>query len=245
MESTRIQNGQTERIEVLALDSSSDPATGLTDVLLFIRRTSDGYFLDFDDNTFKASGWTDIDKVMTEIDAANDAGKYKYDFDTSGFSDDTYELRSTCASASNFPQTGELKVGDYVDNIVTMRGTDNAALASVCTETRLAELAAANIPADVDALLARLTAVRAGYLDNLSAGAVALAAALVTAQADLDKIENLLSGKMEWDSANSRFKIYDQSDILAYYLYVKDKDGDNVVMTGTGPVQRNVKVEAV
>jgi len=35
-----------------------------------------------------------------------------------------------------------------------MRGTDNAALASVCTEARLAELAAANLPADIDAILA-------------------------------------------------------------------------------------------
>ncbi len=34
-----------------------------------------------------------------------------------------------------------------------MRGTDSAALASVCTEARLAELDAANIPADVDAIL--------------------------------------------------------------------------------------------
>jgi len=34
-----------------------------------------------------------------------------------------------------------------------MRGTDSAALASVCTEGRLAELDAANIPADVDSIL--------------------------------------------------------------------------------------------
>jgi hypothetical protein len=40
----------------------------------------------------------------------------------------------------------------------------------------LDELAAANIPADIDNLLARLTALRAGYLDNLSGGAVALEA---------------------------------------------------------------------
>ncbi len=39
-----------------------------------------------------------------------------------------------------------------------MRGTDSAALASVCTEARLAELAAANIPADIDTLLTRVTA---------------------------------------------------------------------------------------
>ena len=35
-----------------------------------------------------------------------------------------------------------------------MRGTDSAALSSVCTEARLAELAAANLPTDIDAILA-------------------------------------------------------------------------------------------
>jgi hypothetical protein len=40
----------------------------------------------------------------------------------------------------------------------------------------LDELGQANLPSDLDTLLARLTALRAGYLDNLSAGAVALEA---------------------------------------------------------------------
>jgi len=39
-----------------------------------------------------------------------------------------------------------------------MAGTDNAALASVCTEARLAELDAANLPADVDTLITRIPA---------------------------------------------------------------------------------------
>ena len=47
---------------------------------------------------------------------------------------------------------------DFDTAAETMRGTDSAALASVCTEARLAELAAANLPADVDTLLARITA---------------------------------------------------------------------------------------
>ena len=60
---------------------------------------------------------------------------------------------------------------------------------------RLGAPAAASIAADlvvidnfVDDLESRLSAARAGYLDNLSAGAVALASALVTAQTDLTKI---------------------------------------------------------
>lgn len=57
-----------------------------------------------------------------------------------------------------------------------MRGTDNAALAATALSTAvwtaaragyLDELAAANIPADIDTLLSRLTALRAGYLDEL------------------------------------------------------------------------------
>jgi len=64
---------------------------------------------------------------------------------------------------------------------------DQVALASVCTEARLAELDAANIPADIDTLLARLTDARAGYLDNLSGGAVALASVCTDARlAELD-----------------------------------------------------------
>lgn len=64
---------------------------------------------------------------------------------------------------------------DTVTTNTDMRGTDSAALATVCTETRLAELDAANIPTDlstitayVDELETRLTALRAGYLDNLN-----------------------------------------------------------------------------
>jgi len=48
-----------------------------------------------------------------------------------------------------------------------MRGTDSAALASVCTEARLAELDAANLPADNAAIAAAIAA-----LNNLSAATV-------------------------------------------------------------------------
>ena len=51
-----------------------------------------------------------------------------------------------------------------------MRGTDSAALASVCTETRLAELAAANLPADIDAISTTL-----GTPANIDAGGATIA----------------------------------------------------------------------
>jgi hypothetical protein len=65
----------------------------------------------------------------------------------------------------------------YLDAAVSTRAT-----AAVCTEGRLAELDATNLPADIDTLIARLTALRAGYLDNLSGGAVALASVCTDAR---------------------------------------------------------------
>lgn len=54
-----------------------------------------------------------------------------------------------------------------------MRGTDSAALATVCTEARLSELDAANIPADVDTLLSRISSAVATALTKLADVAIA------------------------------------------------------------------------
>jgi hypothetical protein len=81
------------------------------------------------------------------------------------------------------------QTGDSFARIgATGSGLTSLAQASAYTASRAAyldELAAANLPTDVDSLLSRLSAARAGYLDNLSAGAVALASA-VAALNDFD-----------------------------------------------------------
>ena len=48
-----------------------------------------------------------------------------------------------------------------------MRGTDSAALASVCTEGRLSELDAANLPSDVDAILVDTGTTLEGHLTDI------------------------------------------------------------------------------
>lgn len=123
-----IQNGQTERILITALDENGDFITGLSDVLVEIQRTSDNYYLDFNDNTFKASGWATRQETMTELYYSYSPGSYYYDFDTTGFSDDEYFIRVTSATAENSPYEGYLKVGGYVDNI-------DVALSTIKTET--------------------------------------------------------------------------------------------------------------
>lgn len=137
MNSVRIQTGATERIEVLCLDATRAPVTGKTDIYIQIRRVSDGFFYDFFDDTFKSTGWTDRLQQLTETDATNDAGNYHYDWDTSDIfnetDDDTYQVRALQTpgtDVANLPQTGEIKLGQYVDDIdvaISSRSSHSAA----------------------------------------------------------------------------------------------------------------------
>jgi hypothetical protein len=73
---------------------------------------------------------------------------------------------------SDFDETAdEVDVGAVkgvaVTGVADFKAT-GFATATVCTEARLAELGATNIPADVDTLKSRLSAARAGYLDVLA-----------------------------------------------------------------------------
>ena len=72
--------------------------------------------------------------------------------------------------------TGAVVNVDLVDTTTTntdMVGTDSAALASVCTEGRLAELDAANLPADVDAILVDTAEIGAAGIGLSNIGTIA------------------------------------------------------------------------
>lgn len=83
----------------------------------------------------------------------------------------SFELSANGGLALRGSDDDNLKdLSDQIDAIPTtaMRGTNSAALASVCTESRLSELDAANLPSDVDAILAaaRVLSVRKNTLIN-------------------------------------------------------------------------------
>jgi hypothetical protein len=74
------------------------------------------------------------------------------------------------ADAGYDPATNKVQGVVLVDTTTTnsdMRGTDSAALASVCTEARLAELDAANLPADVDNILTDTGTTLDGKIDTI------------------------------------------------------------------------------
>ena len=127
----RIQTGDIEPVEIFVLDVFGQPLAGLSNLRLHIRRRSDDFFFDWNDNTFKTpTALVQQQVTLSEIDPTFDPGRYKLaagthsnGFDTSAIvnanPDDVYFLTvnqvGAPQNAGNVPQIGEIKVGDYVD----------------------------------------------------------------------------------------------------------------------------------
>lgn len=145
METTRVKHGTTERIFATVSDSSGSPVSGLADVLLEMYRKSDGKYFDFNDTTFKSSGWTTRQGAMTELSAAYSPGVYYYDFNTtdhsSQFVEESYLMTVTSATAANDPLYGELKVGGFVDQIGMVGGVVSYGKGKGMTDGQIKKLA--------------------------------------------------------------------------------------------------------
>lgn len=112
----------------------------------------------------KAIGGTSWSAVVTDAACSELAGLIYYDevFDSGTGYAEGDSIRVTFKSQKITVSANDYEIADangrifYTGIRQTMRGTDSAALASVATEARLAELDAANIPADIDTLLTRV-----------------------------------------------------------------------------------------
>jgi len=90
-----------------------------------------------------------------EVDVVQIGGATQSATDLKDFADEGYD-----------PATHKIEACKSNDD---MRGTDNAALASVCTESRLAELDAANIPSDLDAVKAKTDKLQFNAANDIKA----------------------------------------------------------------------------
>lgn len=81
------------RASWLLLDDTGTPiTTGASDTLVKIRRLSDGLLFDWDDETFKNSGWVALESPMVEVDATNLAGWYEKVISELEWSDGGYQI---------------------------------------------------------------------------------------------------------------------------------------------------------
>ena len=98
------------------IDLAGAALPALVDVLLRIRRVSDGQFFDFDDDTFKAAAHVDIDLTLTAI--ATMAGFYEGEWDTSlitnEVANDQYVIEINSVASATRRAIGIVYLGDYV-----------------------------------------------------------------------------------------------------------------------------------
>lgn len=202
---SRILLGDTERIQTPALkDGSLVAATGLGTVLLSIQRVSDDFWYDFNDDTFKAAGWTTRQQVMTQVSATLAAGEYYFDWDTSSIvspaADDTYMLRvDEATTAVNVPLDGEIKIDQWVADLsqqATLENTSFGDAVSIDTANGAAGTAyPLGTPTDpVDNLADALTIAAArGLRRFVVAGSITLAANLTNWRVEGVAANNLVS----------------------------------------------------
>lgn len=131
---------------VPVLDASGQPLTGYTSIRCYVMRDNGDQY-DFNDSTFKASGWTTRLATMTQVDATIAAGWYKYGagFDTTGLANGRYVITYVDAgtSAYGLPSTEYVQVQSWVATLITALlatdisgATDAKTLAGAITRLR-------------------------------------------------------------------------------------------------------------
>lgn len=122
--SVRIQTGGTEPVLVQVLNH----VIGLTDLVVRVRRESDNQFLDFGGappNTFRAVPTQPNSSFLSQVNATNAPGLYTLTggLDLSAITNmvanDTLHVIPIQTTGANavLPSPGEIKVGQYVDNL--------------------------------------------------------------------------------------------------------------------------------
>lgn len=113
--SVRHLSQDTISIEWFATDSSGDAITGASDLFIAIERRSDNEWFDFDGTvTFEATGdVTTRTQVLTEVDATNAPGLYRFAWDLSAITnpavnDEYVVIFSQTGSDATIPAPGEI-----------------------------------------------------------------------------------------------------------------------------------------
>lgn len=188
----------TARNVMVFMTDSADHVTGKTGLTLTITASKDGgAFASISPTvTERGNGWYNIALTASDTDTLGDlclhvtgTGADPADLKlhvVANLEADTYSRLGTPAGASVSADIAAVKsqtaaIEADTQDLQTQIGTAGAGLTNL-GDARLAELDAANMPADIDELLARLTLARAGYLDNLNVGG------LVASQADIQGI---------------------------------------------------------
>jgi hypothetical protein len=90
-----------ENISWLLLDTTNSRVIGATPLpTVLVRRIADNFIYDWNDSTFKSTGWTTKDKNLSEVDSTNFPGVYETNLDIGSF-DGVYYVYVTYTGTAN------------------------------------------------------------------------------------------------------------------------------------------------
>ena len=195
-----IQQGDVVPIRAIALEISEatgeqEPVTGLTDLLVWIYRESDGLTFDWDDSTFKAfAACTTPRQQMLEKDATNYAGQYYRNWITPA-ADDIYQItvdQDPGTDVDNVPQAGEIVVGGWVDDIddaISSRSSPGDAMSLVANAVDATAIATSGAQEIRDQILADSTSFNGADIASVLADTSAIDSRLPADPADESNLQ--------------------------------------------------------
>lgn len=135
--------GRTPRSIPLGLTIARDGTGGITGLspTVAVRRVSDGYYLDWNDDTYKASGW--VAKNATLIDLG--AGRYEYTLSVTSTAGTVLAVEYSCADVGYAIETTDIvQVVAALDDLAT-----SVDLALVATDAATAAAGVSTLATDV------------------------------------------------------------------------------------------------
>jgi len=97
-------------------DASGYGIAGSSALWLILKRDSDDYFYDWNDSTFKVSGWTAPSGQYTEVNASIVPGEYEVTVNTSAWSDGVYSCYTKYMGSPPWVDVNEVRVYDGVES---------------------------------------------------------------------------------------------------------------------------------
>jgi hypothetical protein len=122
-----------EKVSWKISDPSGNPIVGIIPTCIIVRVT-DGYIFDWNDLSFKSSGWTIKSNNFTETDSTNIPGLYGIMFDVSTFNDGYYQFYGTYQGT--YGQTSEYEFNILNGSLATLSRTESQNISNIPTQVR-------------------------------------------------------------------------------------------------------------
>jgi len=213
-------------------DASGAGITGSADIFLILRSDADDHFYDWDDSTFKASGWVTPSGQLSEINTTIVPGEYEVTVPVSGWNDGIYTAYTKYMGSPAWVDEYEFRVYDGKESVALSDEilADTSELQSLISSDKIAaqvkaiddidisDTMKASINIEVDSALYDYGAYT-GTPPTTSEIAAALLASTVDGTLDLQDVLKMLLARIPGNQisvSDNVYTFYDQAGAVLF-----------------------------